>query len=451
VSAETTASGPGGSAGRGRPRRRRIGVALGLAWLGLATLGFNTTRAGGLAISDLLFVACGCVVAVKLLTGRDADLASRPMRKTSPLIYVGSLLMLTAGTLSAFTAWDGFLSMQVVARFAWLTLIWFWLLRAVTRDRDALAVVGGGWRLAVLITAVLGAAGELGIIHVGVENVEGRQTAFFGQPNEYAIFLGIALPLFVFDTPDPRGGSGDRRPMALRLGLVGLLAFAIATSGSLTATFSCMVGLAAAGVLMLFTHRRTSRRRRSPLGPMLGAVVAAIGLFLLSTSDLSVVERFTRYQEGDSGLEDSVQTREDRNEQAIELLPETLVVGTGLQLQGDAGDRARAITGVNPKAVLGIHNMYLKTAHEGGVPALVGLLIIMIAVFNQVFRLSFNTRGTELHRLSVALFGALVTGATQAMFHPLAYQRYFWMGFAFVTCVWAVRRQELRERLAGLA
>jgi hypothetical protein len=428
-----------------RPGRRRVGFPLALAWIGLVTIGFNTTRLAGVTISDLLFVASGGIIAVKLLTGRDADLASRPMRKTSPLIYAGSLLMLTAGTLSAFTAWDGLLSMQVVLRFAWLTLTWFWLLRTVSRDRDALAVLIGGWRIGVLITAVLGAAGELGLVHVGWQNAEGRQTAFFQQPNEYAAWMAIALPLFLLDAPDRPDTHDGRRPIALRLGLVGLLGFAIATSGSLTAAFSCAVGVVATGALMLITRRRTSPRRRSPLGPILVAAVAVIGLFLLSTSDLPVVERFTRYQEGDSGIDASVDFREDRNDQAIEMLPNTLVVGTGFQLQGaaDASARFGSSKGTNPNAVVGIHNMYLKTAHEGGVPALVGLAVIMFAAANQALRLAINTRGTPLNRLSVALFGTLVTAGAQAMFHPISYQRYFWITIAMISCLWAVRRHEL--------
>jgi hypothetical protein len=431
----------------------RSGAALSLAVLGMVTLGFNSIRVASLAVSDLCFAACGGVIVLQLLTGRERNLAEPEMRRTSPLILVGAILLLTAGTVSSFDSWDAFGSMQVVLRFLWLTFVWFWILRSVSRDRRALAIVAKGWRVGVLITAAIGVISEIGIIQIGAQNAEGRQTGFFAQPNEFAGLLAVGIPLLVLDTPSADGTSEGRRSLLTRLALVGLVLMAVASSGSMTATFSAVLGVGAAIAMMLVSGASKTglRRQRNPITGIAIALCVGAGLFYLSTSDLPVVERFTRYQEGDSYVAASVDERENRNEQAIQRLPDTLIVGTGLQLSDGGLARVGGGGGSDPNAVLAIHNMYLKVAHEAGVPALIGMAVMMLTTFKQCWRLAFNTRGTELGRLSAALFGANVAGATQAMFQPIVYQRYFWIAMAMTGCLWAVRRQEVRRELRATA
>lgn len=415
-----------------------------LVWLGFVTMGFNTVRLGGLAVSDAFFAAGGGLILTRLLIGRTADLANHTMRRTSPLILSGSLVLLTMGTVSAFNAWNVLDSMQVVARLGWLTLVWFWILRTACRDRSVLATMFEGWRIGVLITAAVGVLTDVGVLNVVAENAEGRQTAFFDQPNEFASMLAIALPLFVLDVPG-RGPKFDvRRPTLVRFGYIGLIAWGVASSGSMTGTFSAAAAsIAALAAAALTRSPDASARRRSPFKPFLAVAVVTVGIFMLFTSDLPVVERFTRYQEGDAGISGSLETRDQLNSMAIEKLPETLFVGTGPQLQAATG---RISTRANPEVVEGVHNMYLKVAHEAGFVALLGLLLVLLTAFNQALRLAINTRGTPLQGLSVALIGALVAAACQATVQPIVYQRYFWVTIAMTGCVWAVRRNELRTR-----
>jgi hypothetical protein len=448
--------GPQPSVGtRPRPRRptlglRRFGPALGFAYLGMVTLGFNSIRMAALSVSDLCFAASAAIIISQLLSGHQGDLAPAPMRRMSPLVLVGALLLMTGGAISSFASWDAFGSMQVVLRFIWLTFVWFWILRSVARDRRALELLAKGWRVGVLISAALGAIGQIGIVQIGSQNSEGRQTGFFGQPNEYAALLAVGLPLLILDTPSIDGTRQGRRSLLTRFALVGVVLFAISSSGSMTATFSAVVGCAAAAVMMLVSGAAKAgvRRARNPVTGLVILVMAGVGLFFLSTSDLPVVDRFTRFQEGDPYLTQSVGTREDRNQRAIADLPNTLLVGTGLQLSSGAAARVGQAASVDPDAVQEIHNMFLKIAHEAGVPALVGLVTMILATLNQCWRLAVNARGTELDRLAAALFGANVAGVTQGMFSPIAYQRYFWISMAMTGCLWAVRRQELKVGLA---
>ena len=417
----------------------------------MATLGFNRTRLGGLSVSDMAFAASACIILAKLLNGQDHDLAPPASRRTPTIVLAGSLLLLTAGTVSSFRSWNPEGSLQVVLRFAWLTLLWFWILRSVARDRGALAKLLAGWRFTVLVSSVFAVLGEIGLYQPGVANNEGRQVAFFFHPNELAGLLVFGLPLFIFDVPRK---PGDGRPVAMRVALTGLVVYAITTTGSMTALFSTVVCFVTAGFVALASKAPRTKRRRNPLVPMAIAFGSVVGILLLSASDLPVIERLTRFQEGDAGIESSVETRANRNEAILSTLDETLLVGTGLQLQGQGQGSVLKVGQVRaaaPGVVEGAHNMFLKLVHEGGTPALIGLLTVVASALRMAWRVAINTRGGELYPVAVALLTSIVAANAFANFGPFAYQRYYWVTVGLVTCLWAVRRQELREMAAAAA
>jgi hypothetical protein len=425
-------------------------VPLTLAFLGMATLGFNRSRLAGLAVSDLLFVACAMVLVAKLLVGDERGLAARSSRRMSPLVMAGTVILLTFGTLSSFRSWDPLGSMQVVARFAWLTLIWFWILRLVARDREALYKLLSGWRIAILTSAFFAVIGQLGIYVAGMLPGENRQMAFFFHPNELASLLVFGFPLFVLDVPRPPGQA----PSTLRrVALSAFVLWAVMTTGSMTAFFTAGVGLLVSGLAFVATRGRARLRRHTGFVAVGLGTLAVVGLFFASNSDLPVFERFTRYSEGDAGIEDSVGTRARLNEAVIDRLDDTLIVGTGLQLQGtQVGNQvARIGEGVSaPGVVTGVHNMFLKLIHEGGVTSLVGLVIVVLATLRLTWRTALVSRDTELYPVAVALLAAIVASNAMAQFGPIAYQRYYWAPVAMATCLWTVRRQELRDERAAL-
>ncbi len=438
------------AAGRGTDRAaNQGGLALQLAFLGMATLGFNRTRVAGLALSDLLFMACGLVVVVKLLVGDTRDLAASAARRVSPLVLAGTIVLLTFGTVSSLRSWDPLGSMSVVLRFVWLTLVWFWILRLVARNRNALYRLLSGWRVAILTSSFFAVIGQLGIYEAGILHGEDRQMAFFFHPNELASLLVFGLPLIVFDVPRRPGQD----PSTLRrVALTGFVVWAVMTTGSMTAFFTAIVGLTVGAIAIPMTrgrYRITSHTGFVSVG--LGAL-AVIGLFFASDSELPVFQRFTRYEQGDSGIEDSVDQRADLNRAVIDHLDETLFVGTGLQLQGaQAGANVVRIGEGEPApgVIEGVHNMFLKLVHEAGVPALIGLFIVIFATLRQTWRTAISSRGTDLYPVAIALVAAIVASNAMAQFGPIAYQRYYWTPIAMATCLWSIRRQELREEHAA--
>lgn len=433
-----------------RPGRRRgpHNVPLLLAFLGMATLGFNRTRIAGLAVSDVLFVACALTVAFKLLVGDTRNLARPSIRRTPSLVLIGSIVLLTFGSLSSFNSWDPLGSMQVVLRFAWLTLVWFWVVRSVTRNRDALYKLLLGWRFAILLSAVFAILGQIGIYQAGRLEGEDRQMAFFGHPNDLASLLTFGLPLIVFDVPRRHGQPAST---LRRVGLTALVAYAVTTTGSMTAFLTMVVGLLAGAVAVPISRGRFRLRRHSGFVSIALGTLAIAGLVVALNSELPVFQRFERYQQGDSGIESSIGSRDEKNDAVIGNLDETLFAGTGLQLPG-SGDVTRVGDGaVRPDIVEGVHNMYLKLIYEAGVPAFVGLLILILTAFRQARSAAMVSRQTDLYPVAVALLASIVASNTMAQFGPIAYQRYYWTPIAMTMCLWCLRREELRdERAASL-
>jgi hypothetical protein len=428
--------------------RNEGGLALQLAFLGMATLGFNRTRVAGLAVSDLLFMACGLVVVIKLLAGDTRDLAAPSARRTSSLVLVGAVLLLTFGTLSSLRSWDPLGSMQVVLRFGWLTLVWFWILRLAARNRSALYRLLSGWRIAILVSAFLAVIGQLGLWSGGLYEGENRQMAFFFHPNELASLLVFGLPLIVFDVPRRPGKEAST---LRRVALTGFVAWAVMATGSMTAFFTAIVGLTVGAIAIPLTRGRYRIRRHTGFVSVGLGTLAVVGLFFASNSELPVFQRFTRFEQGDSGIENSIEARAEWNQAVIDHLDETLFVGVGLQLQsGPLGNVVRIGQGESaPGAIEGVHNMFLKLLHEAGVPALIGLFIVILATLRQTWRTAICSRGTDLYPIAIALLAAIISSNAMAQFGPIAYQRYYWAPIAMATCLWSIRRQELREERAA--
>jgi O-antigen ligase len=437
---------PPGPAARPRPAKLRWFTAsrlpLTFAFAGLALIGFNRTRVGGWTVSDLLFVVCLALVVGQMLSGHPWGLAPPPARKGSPLVVIGSILLLTAGTMSAFNSWAPSRSFTIVLRFAWLTLAWFWLMRSVTADRRALDRLLLGWRVTLLVTAVLAVLGQVGVADWGVANAEDRQTAFMGHPNDLGGILGVGLPLIVLGLPEP--AKRRRHPLVWRAAEVVLVSYALATSGSMSATIGALAGVAALGGLALALGRSTSRRASTPLVPMLVALGVAVGAVALFSSDLQVVDRFDRYESGDQGVGTSVGARGTSNQAVAAYFDRLLVVGVGF----DSIDPEHPI---DPSLVdaASAHNMYFRILFQAGLLGLFGLVMVLAFSFRQAWRLCVETRGDPLQPVCRVVFASAVAGSVFAAFQTTQYHRYYWLPFALISVIWGLRRHELRTAGPG--
>jgi O-antigen ligase len=407
----------------------------------MATIGLNVVRIAGYPLSDFIFLAMAGVMFVKLAVGDESGMAPPTARRSSQYVMLGSVILLTAGVLSSFQSWNPGESLTVVARLGYITLLWFWMMRAVTPTRRALNVLLSGWRAGIMLIAVVTILAEVGALNIGIDNPEERQTAFSTHPNNLAGYLLVGLPLLMMSLPRRPQHTQKRRSL-VRLAAVGLVMYAITTTGSMTGFLAAVVAIVVTiAVTLLIPPVESAQRRVHPLAVMAGTVVVAIGVGLLASSDLPVVERFERLEEGDAGVTTSAQHRGRLNAAVIDRFDDWLIVGVGLD---HASVNASGIT--NDVTVTGsVHNMYLKVLFEAGLPALIGLMIILGATMRAALMLVVNTRDTELYPVAVAALASVIAAFAFAFFGPILFERYFWLPVAIVWCLWALRREELRR------
>ena len=405
-----------------------------IAVVGLTLMGFNSIRVGFAPIADLVFFGLGGVLWLLMLTDRSARLAPPDFRRSSARLLVAIIVLLSLATVSSFRSWYPGSSMSVVLRLAYLTVLWFWMLRCLSVDRRAIAMLMRAWRWGVLISCGAAIAANAGIVVLGSTNAENRQSAWFFHPNDLAGFIAVAIPLFLLDAP--RSAAAGKRTAGLRwLATLGIAVFALSTTGSMSALLSAAVGVSAAGITLAITRQRAAVIH--PLKVMAVGVIAVIGLTVLFSSDVPVVERLTRYEEGDSQVAGSVGERGALNERVVHQLDDLLVLGHGLNPEAQADLRGMGS---------GIHNLYVKLLYEAGLIAALALIAMLVIMLQQGWRLLINMRSTDVHLDVVAVFGCAVTAMTFALFQPISTQRYFWVPFVVIQCFWTLRRTELHRQ-----
>ena len=423
-----------------RPAREKPSGPLVLAVIGLTLMGFNSIRVGFLPISDIVFFGLAALLWLLMLTGRVSRLSPPSLRGSSARLLVATIVLLALATVSSFRSWYPAESMSVVLRLGYLTILWFWIMRCISADRRAIALLMRGWRWGVLISCGAAIVANAGLVTIGRTNPENRQAGWFYHPNDLAGYIAVAIPLFVFAAPRAVT-SKSRLAGVWWLATVGVSVFALSTTGSLSATLGAAAGIAASSAAFLLTRRQVAGKLH-PLKAMALATIAAIGLTVLFNSDVPVAERLTRYEEGDSEIAGSVGARGTLNERVINQFDELLLVGNGLDIR--AQDDLRGTDS-------GIHNMYIKTLYEGGLIAALALVVMLIVVLQQAWKLLISMRDTDVHLDIVAVFGSAVAGMVFALFQPMTVQRYFWMPFAVIQCFWVVRRAELRAQTRAAA
>jgi hypothetical protein len=412
-----------------------------VAVAGLALIAFNTIGIGFMPMSDVVFFGLAGVLWFLMLTGRVSSISAPATRRSSPRLLAATIVVLVLATVSSFQSWYPEESIGVVLRLIYLTVLWFWILRCLSISRRAIAWLLRGWRWGVLIASAGALASNAGLVALGQENPENRQTAWFGHPNDLAGYITVAVPIFVLAAP--RAVVWARRRAQLRwMVSVGVVVFALATTGSMTGFVSATAGVAAGGAALLLTRSSEGRGVVHPLKVMATLVVVAVALTVLFTSDVPVADRITRLGEGDSAVETSVGTRGALNERVANQFDELLVIGHGLDLA--AQDELRG-------ADAGIHNMYVKVLYEAGLIAAIALVTLLVVALQMCWKVLVNMRATEIHPDIAAVFGSAVAALTFALFQPILFHRYFWLPFGIIQCLWAMRRAELRERASPTA
>jgi O-antigen ligase len=157
-----------------------------------------------------------------------------------------------------------------------------------------------------------------------------------------------------------------------------------------------------------------------------------------------VVERLNLFREGDSGVEQSINARSDRNALVTSKFDEFLVVGLGFTYETAGADNDTTVLDNPAVRNYGVHNMHLGLLYQAGLAAVVGVLLILTTALRQLMGL-LRRADTELYLTTLALIGSFTAVNVNAMFQPTSFDRFYWMPVALTGCLWSIRRNELRD------
>ncbi len=386
-------------------------VARFLFYAGMLTIGQTAVRPwGGFTVSDWLFFTALWAALVGLALGRGTVTFRIPA-----LVILGVVLYVVAGLLSTFQALAPLASAANVARFAYLTLVWFWLATLVlTRPRHLRAAMAM-WTVSLAIdgvAAILQARG-VGLPFVS-SPIPGRMTGFAPHPNELAAaaatVIAPACALLVTTT--------RLREYVVWVGALASIVAAVVLSGSVSGMAAAM---AAVGTWIVISSRG--------LRPVVIAFVAlalavAVAQVQGSAGLPTPVDRLlstTGRSEG--GQYSTVTTRVQGYKATWAALGNGGLVGHGLDFLSPNPDGARSA-----------HNLLLKAWYEGGLPAAAGMLCVMLgglACSLLGARLAVTVR---FRVLAASLFAAGAAFFVYSMSSPLLSQRFGWAYVALALC-----------------
>jgi probable O-glycosylation ligase (exosortase A-associated) len=294
-------------------------------------------------------------------------------------------------------------------------VVFFWLLGAIINSTERLRILAWTLVLCSIPLAAVGVnnyvAGE--VLSTGVSGFY-RITGYTGtlttNPNDLALMLNLIIPI---------AGAlvwASRRPAARVLALVALLL----SVGAVIVTFSRAGFLTlAATALMLFV---VLMRRRAPGAAGFLLVVALVAPVLMPAGYTDRLSTITDIETDRTG---SAQGRWQDFLVATEIVMHNPIVGVGIGADMLALNEYRP----GPDTYRSVHNAYLQYAVDLGLPGLILFVWLHIMCFRNARRVERQADAhPELRHLAPLAAGiqiSLVGFFVAAMFHPIAYQFYF--------------------------
>jgi O-antigen ligase len=396
-----------------------------LTYLGFGTLALLTLRpTPALTVSDWVFLGA-LVVAVLGYSGRPHGIQFIPPR----LMLAGAAMVLLGALVSLPNTFDPVASLALVARFVYLTVGWFALAGYALRTTRDVSIATQLWVASVGLSGAAAVAQLLGgPLIPGTLPTTGRMLGFAQHVTDLGGMCAVALiPAISFlDSP---GRSPARRIASA--GLLALVGAGLLLSGSVDGFVAAGVGLA----IWIWTGGAARRGVGALLGLTALFVISAgaatqFGLVLPGARIASVFS-----SPGESGA--TFALRLQTFDEAWRWIWSSPLLGAGFDIESST------------KAVGGsVHNLVLATWFEGGIFALTGVVLVLLAASRTAWRAWTASRSLESKRLAAALLAASGSAVAFSMGNPILTQRYTW---APVFLVIALVSHQARARVsAGL-
>lgn len=301
--------------------------------------------------------------------------------------------------------------------------------------------------------------GGSGALHLVILGRFFRAFGTFGQPNPFAGFMGLVLPLAVMGTYVQLGALLTTFRKRQRIPwdtLTLLLCFglsAILIASALFASWSrgAWLGMAVALTVMLFA---LPKRTGTGLAAAFGLAILIAGLWLGGLLPQSVVNRLTASAGDFFAMEDirgvdispinyAVVERIAHWQAALNMAQVNPILGVGLGNYEVVYDRYRLI---NWEEALGhAHNFYLNVLAETGVVGLVAYLSFWFVILGVTWRVRAHP-DSFARATAIALLGSWTYLAVHSVFDNLIVNNLF-MHIGVLLGMLAILYQQLNRRL----
>jgi len=363
-----------------------------------------------LKVVRVALLAAGIAMAAHVA---ERSIHRRPITPLSPEIGIALALVCWSVATIPLSSWPGG-SVRVLVDHYLKAVAFFWLLSVIVTTTDRLRVLA--WTL-VLCSIPLAATGVGN--YVSGERLSTGVSGFYriagytggsgltGNPNDLALMLNLIIPIagvLVFI------GRGATRAVA-----TGALLLSVAAV-VLTFSRAGFLTLAASFVMLL----AVLARRKSPGG--------AVGLLLLAICVPPLlpdgyVARLGTIANIDADATGSAQGRWTDTKVAIDVVAKNPIIGVGIGQNVLAMNEARGDTWRQ------VHNAYLQYGVDLGIPGLLLFIWLHVRCVRTARAVEHRAAGNPAHRdlalLAAGVQVSLVAFAVAAMFHPIAYQFYF--------------------------
>lgn len=363
-----------------------------------------------LKVIRIAFLAAGLAMVAHVVERTIHRQAITPL---SPEIGLALALVCWAVITIPLSVWPGG-SVRVLVDHYLKAVVFFWLLGAIITSTNRLRILA--WTL-VLCSIPLAAtgiknyfSGELLSTSVrGFYRIEGYMggSGLTGNPNDLALMLNLIIPLagvLVFIT---RGVNRIVAASALLLSVAAVvLTFSRAGFLTLAATFVMFLA-----VLM---------RRKAP-GAAMGLLLLAVCVPpLLPAGYTARLSTIANIEEDATG---SAQGRWADTKVAMGVVAKSPIIGVGIGQDVLAMNQERGAEWTQ------VHNAYLQYGVDLGVPGLLMFAWLHVLCFRTARAVEKRARADAAHRdlalLAAGVQVSLAAFAVAAMFHPIAYQFYF--------------------------
>lgn len=360
------------------------------------------------------------------------------LTKGQPLIEINRAIIVV-GCLTAwailtvpFSYWPGG-SIATMLDLLFKSLIVFALLGNVINTLNKLRWISWALVLMAVPLALTTIKNMLtGNMFQGTDRVIGYIASLTANPNDMALTLNMLLPLGIALFLGARKGW-------LKLLLGGIIALMVS---AIIATFS-RGGFLTLGVIFLSYLWLLRNRPERMWGPIMIMLMIA-ALPLVPSSYYDRINTITNIEEDTSN---SAQNRFGDMKVATALVLANPIIGAGIGQNQLALNEARGATWT------AVHNVYLQIGVELGLPGLILYLMLYGTCLGYTRAVLRRTRGIphlrNLYFISEGIQVSLFAFALAAMFHPVAYNFYFFYIAGLAVAVRSICTAEFQAMRTG--